>query len=158
MFRNRQHTRALNISLLRRVTSHLLEKQFGLSNYELGLHFVDAPEMARVNDQFLQHTGSTDVITFDHGSSAQRLHGEVFISIPDAVKQAREFKTTWQSEMVRYVVHGLLHLRGYDDLQPAERREMKREEDRLVKLITSRFNVESPARTRNPKFETRNSP
>lgn len=101
--------------------------------------------MARVNQEFLQHEGSTDVITFDHGSSNQRLHGEIFISVPDAVKQAREFRATWQSELVRYIIHGLLHLRGHDDLQPAQRRVMKREENRLLRRLATTFTLEGIA-------------
>jgi len=147
-FRNRQRTRAINIPLLRRITRHVLEEEFALDDYELGLHFVAAEEMAQVNEQFLQHSGSTDVITFDHGSSRQHLHGEIFISVSDAVKQAREFKATWQSEAVRYVIHGLLHLRGYDDSRPAKRREMKREENRLVKVVESKFDVRELVRAR----------
>lgn len=129
---------------------YLLEKEFSLAEYELGFHFVSADEMARVNKQFLQHDGSTDVITFDYGeeNSTSRLHAEIFISVADAVKQARKFDTTWQSEVVRYVIHGLLHLRGYDDLQPASRRKMKREENRLVKVVESKSNVLELARAR----------
>ena len=89
--------------------------------------------MARVNWDFLRHEGSTDVITFDHGSTPERLHGELFISVADAVAQAAEFGTTWPEELARYVIHGLLHLRGHDDLEPAKRRVMKREENRLVR-------------------------
>ena len=156
IFQNRQREKALNIPLLRRVVRFVLEEEFRVRDYELGFHFVIALEMARVNEQFLQHEGSTDVITFDHGSSAQSLHGEIFISVPDAVTQAREFKTSWQSETARYVIHGLLHLCGYDDLQPAKRREMKREEKRLMKVVVSRFDVRELARTRNAKPRTRN--
>jgi probable rRNA maturation factor len=141
VFRNRQRARPLKIPLLRRLTSHLLQEELGAGSYELGIHFVDATEMARLNWKFLQHEGSTDVITFEHSDkkSPAQLHGEIFISIPDAVKQAREFGTTWQSEVVRYVIHGLLHLCGYDDLQPKKRRVMKREENRLLRKTTSLF-------------------
>lgn len=151
VFRNRQRTRTLDVPLLRRIARHILEEEFALKEYELGFHFVEAAEMARVNEQFLQHHGSTDVITFDHGSSDHCLHGEIFVSVPDAVMQAREFKTTWQSELVRYVTHGLLHLRGHDDLQPAKRREMKREENRLVKRIETHFAAERLAQTQSSK-------
>jgi probable rRNA maturation factor len=102
---------------------------------ELGIHLVSRREMARVNWDFLRHEGSTDVITFDHGSTRARLHGELFISVPDAVTQAREFGTTWRAEVARYVIHGLLHLCGYDDLKPAQRRVLKREEERLVRRL-----------------------
>ncbi len=114
--------------------------------------------MARVNWQFLRHEGSTDVITFDHGEqsavSSQRsakLHGEAFICVADAVKQAREFKTTWQSEVVRYAVHALLHLLGHDDLRPAKRRLMKREENRLMRELSATFDL-GQLETRNSKL------
>ena len=155
--RNRQRTRALPIPLLRRLTRHLLESELGVKDYELGFHFVSAEEMARVNGQFLRHTGSTDVITFDHSiagapeTGAPNLHGEVFISVADAVKQAREFGTTWQSEVVRYIIHGLLHLRGHDDLKPVTRKVMKREENRLLKQIESQFSVRQLSRPQTPK-------
>src|SRR5690349_18318152 len=145
--RNRQQARVLNLSLLRRIVRHLVERELSIAQYELGLHFVKADEMAQINQQFLQHEGSTDVITFDYseGPSAQPMHGEIFISIADAVKQAREFRTTWQAELARYIIHGLLHLRGYDDLQPQKRRLMKREENRLLKRVSALFPLEQIA-------------
>ena len=69
-FRNRQRTRLLAIPTLRRITRHVLESELGVLDYELCFHFVSTEEMARVNEQFLQHTGSTDVITFDHSDGA----------------------------------------------------------------------------------------
>ena len=54
-----------------------------------------------------------------HGVTRSTLHGELFICVDEAVFQAKQFGTSWQLEIVRYVVHGVLHLRGHDDLQPA---------------------------------------
>lgn len=147
-FRNRQRDRRLDLRWLRGVVRHMLVEQLHVSSTELCFHFVGTEEMADVNWQFLQHEGSTDVITFDHRQTVaaddQRpgtLHGEAFICVADAVKQAREFRTTWQSEAVRYVVHALLHLQGYDDLQPAKRRVMKREENRVMRELARRFDL-----------------
>jgi len=161
-FRNRQRTRTLNLPLLRRITRHLLEHQFGLTRYELGIHLVAAAEMAEVNERFLQHSGSTDVITFDHGPAGnEQLHGEVFVCIPDAVKQARQFRTTWQSELVRYVLHGLLHLQGYDDLKPGARKIMKRKESHLLRQVAASFplrQLDKAASLRRSRLATRTSP
>ena len=141
IIRNRQRSRRVDTRLLKQIVSALLAA-LDVSRVELGIHLVAAKEMARVNRQFLQHTGSTDVITFDHSQAeseiqgpASRLHGELFVCVDDAVKQAGEFQTTWQSEVVRYVVHGVLHLLGYDDLKPEFRRAMKREENRLLRRL-----------------------
>ena len=136
VLRNRQKDRPLSLRALRRTILDLLAAM-GLGA-ELGVHFVGPREMARVNEAFLGHEGSTDVITFDHGSTPERLHGECFISVADAVAQARDFGTSWDAEVVRYVIHAILHLRGFDDLEPAARRVMKRQENRWVRWAAAR--------------------
>lgn len=162
--RNRQRLRKVNTSLLRKIVHDVLGR-LQVSDFELAIHLVESVEMARVNWTYLKHEGSTDVITFDYsgedcrmpalsvsrkqasGSRIEgqqppvRLHGEIFICVADALKQAREFRTSWESELVRYAIHGLLHLCGYDDLKPALRRVMKREENRLLKLTEEAFDL-----------------
>jgi len=161
VLRNRQRTHFVNSPLLRRMTRVLLSDLLSLERYQLAIHLVAAPEMARVNHRFLEHAGSTDVITFDYGGDLdsmgdgggsthlpEQLHGEIFICIDDAVKQARQFRTTWQSELVRYLIHGVLHAVGYDDLTPANRCVMKREENRLLRMLSRRFSFRHLANAR----------
>ena len=138
---NRQRARRLDRRLIKQVANAILN-ELKVEKAELGVHFVSAKEMARVHQEFMNIAGSTDVITFDHGSEPPAsVHGEIFISVEDAIAQAREFKTTWQSEVARYVVHGVLHLLGFDDLEPAARKKMKATENRLVKKIEAEFNL-----------------
>jgi probable rRNA maturation factor len=139
---NRQKCRRLSGTQLRRMAKFLIENLLDRSRYELGVHLIGADEMTRLNESFLGHAGSTDVITFDHRDTPDpgNLYGEIFISVDDAVTQAAQFGQTWQSEVVRYLAHGLLHLEGYDDLKPAARRIMKRQENKLVKELSRRFN------------------
>ncbi|MDB6024694.1 MAG: putative metal-dependent hydrolase [Verrucomicrobiales bacterium] len=139
VLRNEQKTRGLDLRLLRKITLHLLTNLLDEEAFELGFRFVASKKMSEVNETFLQHSGSTDVITFDYAENGSGLHGEVFICIEDAIAQAKEFSTTWQSELVRYVVHAILHLQGYDDLTPVERKKMKVEENRLVKILEAGF-------------------
>jgi probable rRNA maturation factor len=140
---NRQKSRKLNGVLMRRIARHLLEELLDCHEYELGIHLIDASEMAELNETFLGHAGSTDVITFNHqeGTRDPGLHGEIFISVYDAVVQAGQFQSTWQSEVVRYLAHGLLHLQGHDDVDPRRRRAMKREENKLVKELSGCFDL-----------------
>ena len=152
--RNRQRVRRVNTPLLRRVIRSLLADDFGTHDYQLCVHLVGMVEMARVNRQFLNHQGSTDVITFCHAGETEaqsELHGELFVCVDEAVLQAREFRATWQSEIVRYILHGILHLRGHDDKQAAARRRMKREENRRLRALARRFSFSklerAPART-----------
>ena len=122
---NRQRVKKINSRLLKQIIGELFA-ELKITEAELGINLVAAREMALVNETFLQHAGSTDVITFDHAEKRKvesgkrkQLHGELFICVDDAAIQAKEFQTTWQSEVVRYVVHGVLHLLGYDDLKPS---------------------------------------
>jgi rRNA maturation RNase YbeY len=97
--------------------------------------------MAALNWKFLRHEGATDVITFDHAEKRKCLHGELFICVDEAVLQANNFKTKWQSEIVRYIVHGVLHLIGHDDLTPELRQKMKRAENLLLRRLAKKFSL-----------------
>ena len=150
---NRQRTRAINTRQLRQIIATLLAELLKIKNAELGVTLVAAPEMTRLNEAFLQHEGSTDVITFDHREPGTlnlefgtTLHGEIFVCVDEAIVQARRFRTTWQSEVVRYIVHGVLHLLGHQDHRAADRRAMKREENRLLTLLVARFPLSRLAR------------
>ncbi len=145
--KNRQRTTSVNTRLLKTIADAVLNDLLRVGNFDLVIYLVRAPEMATLNKKFLQHKGSTDVITFDYAEavpsgirySSFELHGEIFICIDDTLSQARQFQTSWQSELIRYVIHGILHLRGFDDLHAPARRKMKREENRLLKEVARLF-------------------
>lgn len=154
--RNRQRIQTVNLNHLRRLIRTLLSTSMGVDQYELGVHLVGTIEMTRLNETFLNHLGSTDVITFNHLNAtppdpAGVLHGEIFICMDEVLHHARQFRALWQKELVRYVIHGLLHLRGYNDHESADRREMKRAEERLLRGLARQFpfaGLEMPPRKR----------
>ena len=142
---NRQRVKTINVRWLRQITQAALA-ELNVETAELGITLLSARAMAQLNWRYLQHEGATDVITFDHSiaevgarKADRRLHGELFICVDVAVAQANVFHTCWQAEVVRYVVHGILHLLGYDDTKPALRRTMKRAENRLVRRLAAAF-------------------
>jgi probable rRNA maturation factor len=141
---NRQRGWPVDCPLLRKITRALLIDSLHIHSFELEISIVDALEMTRLNETFLRHQGSTDVLAFDYSEPAHQpnLFGEIFVCIDEAVLQAKRFRTAWQSELVRYVAHGLLHLIGYDDHSSANRRRMKRQENRLLRQLAERFNIE----------------
>lgn len=112
-------------------------------NYDLTIHLVGEKKMTELNETILRHAGSTDVITLDYSIEApgSMLAGEIFVCLGEALLQSKRFRATWQSELVRYIVHGVLHLLGHDDLKAAERAKMKREENRLVRELGQRFDL-----------------
>jgi probable rRNA maturation factor len=144
---NRQRTKRIDSRLLKLIVSELFA-ELKITEAELGINLVAAREMVLVNETFLNHAGSTDVITFDHtekwkaeSGKRNQLHGELFVCIDDAILQAKQFQTNWQSEVVRYIAHGVLHLLGHDDHRATARRKMKREENRLVRLLAGKFSL-----------------
>ena len=80
--------------------------------------------MAELHRRFIGIAGPTDVITFQHG--------EIFLSAETAERQAADYRTSLHDELRLYLVHGLLHLAGYDDRRPAERKRMERLQEKIV--------------------------
>jgi len=131
----------VNFVLLRRIISALLKLISAALDWELNVCLVSSAQITRLNEDFLQHKGRTDVITFDYSDDAlpEAPSGEIVICLDEAFSQAASFGTTWHSELVRYVVHGILHLRGYDDRSSTERRKMKRAEEMLMRRLARDF-------------------
>jgi rRNA maturation RNase YbeY len=139
--RNRQRARPLNTKYLRTVLMALLIDELSRDEFEIGVSIIGEEAMTRMNEGYLRHKGSTDVITFDYADASRPklLAGEIFVCLDEALAQAPRFRATWQNELVRYIVHGILHLCGYDDKTVAERKKMKREENRLVRRLAARL-------------------
>lgn len=146
---NRQRLRPVRLPLLRRILHYLLLEELRLQRFDLGVRLVEETEMIRLNETFLHHAGSTDVITFpyDDVPTQDRLAGEIVVCVAEAVSQAGRFRTTWPSELIRYLVHGVLHLQGYNDLRPGPRAQMKRAENRLLRALALRFPLRQLGRT-----------
>ncbi|HEY4953145.1 MAG TPA: rRNA maturation RNase YbeY [Verrucomicrobiae bacterium] len=137
---NRQRTRKINARALKKITEALLT-ELKIEQAELGINLVATPEMTLVNETFLKHKGSTDVITFDYQKSESKLHGELFICVDEAISQSKKFKTDWRSEVVRYIIHGVLHLTGFNDARAKAKQKMKREENRLLRELSKEFSL-----------------
>jgi len=151
---NRQRTRRINLPLLREAIRWLATDWPAESGCKrntpppvlggkLCVHLIAAAAMTGLNGKFLGHAGSTDVISFDYREHPAQKNwcGEIYVSVDDAVAWAPRYRASWQTELTRYVVHGMLHLRGHDDKHPAARRKMKREESRLLKKLSRRFDL-----------------
>jgi probable rRNA maturation factor len=149
-FRNRQQLYSVDLRRLRLIARTLLGDLVAHTQFEVCVHLVAAPEMTRLNREFLGHEGSTDVMTFNYSerSPDEFLSGEIFICLDDARAQARQFHTSWQSELVRYLLHGVLHLLGYDDSKVATRRKMKQKENSLLRELARRFPLRKLKRAR----------
>lgn len=88
---------------------------------------VDDETIARVHGEFMDDPTPTDVITFDHG--------EIVIGVETGARQAAEHEETLERELLRYMVHGLLHLAGHEDEEDAARERMIAEQERIVERL-----------------------
>jgi probable rRNA maturation factor len=95
---------------------------------EIFVVLISDRRMAQLHQRFLGQTGPTDVITFEHG--------EIFISVETARRNARRFGNSFRRELELYIVHGLLHLCGFDDSNRRAARKMRVAESRVISAVT----------------------
>jgi probable rRNA maturation factor len=127
-------------ALIRTLDAHAGKFLGGCPPGELSLAFLTDAGLARLHADFLADPGVTDVITFA-GDPAHDLAGEICVSADAAVRQTgpersrRASKNNFSDELTLYLVHGWLHLAGYDDLEPRAKRKMRSAEARALKLL-----------------------
>jgi rRNA maturation RNase YbeY len=90
--------------------------------------------LKKMNLKFLKHNYYTDVISFNYGSG-KRIDGEVYISIDTVKRNAINYEVSYNSELVRVIIHGVLHLCGYGDKSPEEKKEMRKREDLWLRVF-----------------------
>ncbi len=94
----------------------------------------------RINRRYLGHDRPTDVISFPLNEGG-RVEGEIYVNIDKAARQARTFHEALECEIARLIIHGALHLLGYDDRKATPARAMKRREDRYVERLATKDTV-----------------
>ena len=96
--------------------------------------FCDDEKILEVNREFLKHDYYTDIITFDY-STRSRISGDMFISLDTVRTNAEQFDTTYDRELRRVIIHGVLHLCGINDKGPGEREIMERHENEALAML-----------------------
>lgn len=100
-----------------------------IPDYEISLAFVDNPTIHVLNKRYLQHDEPTDILTFPLSDpSAKKLAGELVIGVEIALEQAQDRGHDIHVELGLYVIHGLLHLCGFNDKTPKDAAEMRQRE------------------------------
>lgn len=97
------------------------------------LIFIGDREMKRLNKNFRRKDKTTDVLSFPLGQNGRKLEGEIYISCPQAKRQAPRFGNNLEGEILRLAAHGFLHLLGYGHHSPNEQREMFAREEKYLK-------------------------
>lgn len=124
---------ALNFDLVRGTLNSLVEHH-GFGCGPLSVVFCDNSYLLKVNQQFLDHDYYTDIITFNY-SSKRIISGDLFISTEMVKENAERLGNLFSSELSRVIIHGVLHLLGYDDHSESDIKEMRKQEDLWLAYI-----------------------
>ena len=109
----------------------------GCTEGELNYIFCDDEYLHKINVEFLDHDTLTDIISFDY-TVGKELHGDVFISVERVKDNAADLDVTFEEELHRVMIHGILHYCGYKDKSEEDQRVMRAKEDLyLNKLETT---------------------
>ncbi len=102
---------------------------------QLNYIFCSDEYLLEINKQYLDHDYFTDIITFDNSEEDKQLEGDIYISVDRVRDNADTFHTDFDSEMRRVLIHGLLHLVGYEDSSEALKTAMRAKEDEYLRLF-----------------------
>jgi len=136
-------SRGLDDTVLRRVVRHVLDAE-GAALLHLSVVLSDHDTVRRLNRSYLDHDYNTDVLSFPlrEGTSPVQtdtedpvVEGEVYVDLDTAAERHADFDTSFDREACRYVIHGLLHLIGYDDATAAAQERMREKEDQYLGAI-----------------------
>lgn len=129
---------------LRKSTVHnFISKLKSDLNFEIDslvINFVTADQIKPINKEYLGHNYSTDIITFNYSGENYTLDGEIFISLDDASLFAKKYNVSLENEILRLIIHGFLHMVGYDDKVEKDKKKMKRLENSLVNKYLNSIN------------------
>jgi rRNA maturation RNase YbeY len=102
--------------------------------HSLSYVFSSDEHLLELNSQYLEHNTLTDIITFDYSNDPDSIHGEIYISIERVKENASIFKESFDKELHRVIIHGVLHLMGYDDKRGTDKALMREKEEAYLSL------------------------
>ena len=109
-----------------------LKNELNFNINKVTVNFISSGEITYLNIKYLNHHNSTDIITFNYSGNNYELDGEIFISVDDCRNNARMFGVKFNEEMVRLVIHGFLHLLGYNDKNKSQKKKMFELQENLL--------------------------
>lgn len=109
-------------------------QKYGRRVGDIGYMFVNDEKILEVNRQYLGHDYYTDIITFDY-DEGDRINGDIVISLDTVATNAEQYGKTYEDELHRVIIHGILHLCGINDKGPGEREIMEAAENEALAML-----------------------
>ena len=108
-------------------------KSYGKKIGDIAYIFVDDENILEINNQYLQHDYYTDIITFDY-TEEKTISGDLFISLDTVRTNAEQVGATYEQELYRVIIHGIIHLCGIDDKAEGQREIMEAAENKALSM------------------------
>ena len=102
---------------------------------DLNYIFCSDDFLLELNQKYLQHHQLTDILTFDQSDTPLVVSGDIYVSIDRVQENAGNYEVPVEQELKRVMVHGILHLMGYNDKTPEQRAEMRKKEEAYLSLL-----------------------
>jgi probable rRNA maturation factor len=109
-------------------------QNYGYKPGDITFIFCSNSYILKINQQYLQHDYYTDIITFNYNEK-QSISGDIFISIETVRENALEYMVTFEEELQRVMIHGILHLLGFDDHSDEEKNIMRQKETAALNIF-----------------------
>jgi probable rRNA maturation factor len=109
----------------------------------ISIALVDNTQISKLNKIYLKKNDATDVLSFPYDVRGKEINGEIVVSVERAYKMAKYYHSTPKKELILYIIHGLLHLVGYNDINEKERRKMVRKQSQLLEKVMFKWGKEN---------------
>jgi probable rRNA maturation factor len=142
--KNLQRKINLNPTQITKIVKTILKHE-GVKKTTLSLVFVSNQKIKVLNKKYLKRDHATDVLAFDLTDRAHQkkktseVTADIFISTDSAIQNSKKYRTNLDEEIVLYVIHGILHLLGYDDHDPQKTKKMRNKERKLLDFLRPRI-------------------
>jgi probable rRNA maturation factor len=111
-------------------------RKYGKKEGTINYIFCSDKYLLEINKEYLNHDYFTDIITFNY-NERDIISGDIFISLDTVKANAEEYKVTYDNELLRVIIHGILHLVGFNDKTEDQKKEMRHKEDDALNIFDS---------------------
>lgn len=120
---NEQNIREIDSEKVENIVKNVLLKEVKEGNYEINIMITDDNTIKKYNEEYRKKEGPTDVLSFEYGLDEEVI-GDIILSVERIEEQAPNFGNSFEDEFFYILIHGVLHICGYDHIEEEDKKEM----------------------------------